>query len=294
MGFSVKKKLEYEIIEQDVEVSQKLGSEDCGDIQGGDGAANLLKDSVSEAQAVPDRAAELKVAANAVTRVRYNVKIDYWHNLAGVSLLMMTVIIAFTLLTRIKNTFASNIVMVVACCLAVSVTVAMMIYCAVKSRRVHYCYYVKTDDGVFCMSVIDDDAVIFAYGTAYRISGDTFYTLDADGYCDYLDGECAGIVSALMANEVEYEDEDGAPYYFVKNANGGGHKYFIKDGKIDKIVSDQPYFSDEIDRKTGNRKIKLKTFEKHSPTDVFAVEVPAFVKNAFDDNRVVMPDLSKL
>lgn len=238
-----------------------------------------------------DRFVELKAAAEACARVRFRVKPDYRTAEAGAYIMLAVVVLAGILLMNITQKRAGTIVAVVIISAAVAAAIAVAVVYKLKSSKVYYCYCIRDENGVFCMSVVENRAVVFAGGTAYRINGDEFYMLDADGFRDWLDGECCGIYSVLSCTEpdVELVDDAGGGYCYVRNRVGGGHRVFIENGEIVAIASEQPYYTDETDARTGERKIKTRVYEKIDPTDEFEFAIPDFVEKAFAANGVSFP-----
>lgn len=249
----------------------------------------------SDGALVPERdyAAELAGAINAVKRVRYRVRSNaHADSMLAVLLCTCACISACGVLMHIsKNSggvIASSVIAAAAAVAAVAAATAI----AVKSKRAYYCYYARTERGVFCMSVGDGEATVFAGGTAYRIARDAFYTLDEKAYAEWLDGEGVGFVSILRSVGKTYYDENAGVY--VVDADNVRHEIVIDGGAITEIVSVQQVQTDEVDVKTGGAKTKKKVFQKTEPTAEFAWEVPPFVKQAFFDNGVEFPDLSEL
>lgn len=248
--------------------------------------------SAESAVAERDLYMELIAAAEKCNRVRFRVKPDHSSTMFGVLLMTALIVAAGAVLINISKSNTGKILVGAIMLIGIAVAVALAVYYALKSRRVFYCYYARDDRGVFCVSVIGDKATVFAYGTAYRIDGETFYTLDEKGYRDFMDGEGCGVYSVLSARRESVEADGNT--YIVRGGIGGGHEVTVEDGRIVKIVSEQPYYTDEIDPKTGERKIKTKRFEKTDPVENFAWEIPAFVKQAFADNGVELPDMRGL
>lgn len=285
-----KKQLYYEILPPD----------DPNDISNSDTpiAADCFPEAAGDVTSVVaerDYHAELIAAAKRSPRLRMRVKPDHRADEVGISMFLAAVVFAGLILMKISKSRTGIILVAIIMIAAVVGAISALIYFGIKRREKYYCYYLADERGTFCMSVIEDSAVVFACGVAYVIKKDRFYTLDADGFSTWLDGECCGIFSILNSapSDVECEDSSSGEHcYFVKNRFGGGHRVFLTDnGKIDAIISEQPYYSDVTDGKTGERKIKTRVYEKTEPTENFAWEIPEFVRKAFDDNGVAFPDM---
>ncbi len=272
------KKLYYEVLE----------GEDGGEHK--EESAESRSDVIS-ADAVMferDRYAELMSAASKIEKVRFRVSPDYGGSDGTVALFVSIVVVVGGIFMLYSKSNVGKIVIGALLIAAIGVGAAAMILSAVKSRRVWYCYYVKTESGVFCMSAIDDEATVFSNGVAYRISGETFVTLDETGYADFLDGEGCGIFSILRAGreDVEFYDDDVC---FVKNRVGGGHTVYMESGKIVRIDSEVPHYTDETDARTGERKVKTKTYVKTDPDDTFSWEAPEYVKRVIEERGIELP-----
>lgn len=264
-------------------------------IEDGESAEDRTPMAVYPDALVPerDRAAELKQAVDAAERVRYRVRTDaHAQSMLAVLLFTCACIAACGVLIHISKNSAGVIAASVLVAVAVVAAVIVMSVITVKTKRAYYCYYARTERGVFCMNVGDGEATLLAYGTAYRITRDAFFTLDGKGYAEWLDGNGVGFVSMLGAiGRTEYDENAGL---YIIDADRVRHEIAIDDGVITEIVSVQQVQTDEIDIKTGDAKTKKNVFVKTEPTAVFAWEVPPFVKQAFEDNGVEFPDLTGL
>lgn len=249
----------------------------------------------SDGAIVPERdyAAELVGAIDAVKSVRYRVRNNaHADSMLAVLLFTCACIAACGVLMHISKNSGGIIASSVIAGVAVLAAIVAATVITVRSRRAYYCYYARTDRGVFCMSIGDGEATVFAYGTAYRITRDAFFTLDEKAYAEWLDGDGVGFVSILRSiGRTEYDENAGV---YVVDADNVRHEIIIDDGVIAEIVSIQQVQTDEVDVKTGGAKTKKKVFQKTEPTAEFAWEVPPFVKQAFFDNGVEFPDLSEL
>ena len=227
-----------------------------------------------------DAYAELIAAAKSVKRVRFRVMQNYNGNISAITMFLAAIIIAGSVIMSLAKNKGVMIGIAVVLVIAIIAAISAMIYQSAKAKRVYYCYYQNTDDGIFCMSVIEDRAVVYANGTAYRIDGEDYYTLDERGFLTYLDGECSGLLSILNARreDVEVEELPDGMLFTVKNRVGGGHKVFLENGEIVEITSEQPYKTDEVDAKTGESRVKTKMFIKVDPQEDFEWAVPEFVK----------------
>lgn len=274
-----KKKLYYEVLPAEEESNADENKE------------KALEEVAPAITPTRDEYAELMEAAKRVKRVRFRVMPDYKGGISAVTMLLAALIIACGTIMSIAKNKAVIIGVAVVLGVAVIAAVVFRIFQSVKEKRVYYCYYQNTDDGVFCMSVVEDRAVVFAHGTAYVIDGEQFFSLDERGFLTYLDGECSGILSVLNAKREDVEVEEHG-FLYVKNRVGGGHVVMLEDGNITEITSEQPIDTDEVDAKTGERKVKTKTFVKVDPTEDFEWEVPEFVRerlrfNGIDENSVI-------
>lgn len=249
----------------------------------------------SDGAIVPERdyAAELASAIGAVKRVRYRVRSNaHADSMLAVLLFTCACIAACGVLMHISKNSGGVIASSVIAGVAVLAAIVAAAVITVRSRRACYCYYARTERGVFCMSAGDGEATVFAYGTAYRITRDAFFTLDEKGYAEWLDGDGVGFVSILRSiGRTEYDENAGV---YVVDAGNVRHEVVIDDGVIAEIVSIQQVQTDEPDVKTGGLKTKKKVFTKTEPTEGFAWEVPPFVRQAFIDNGAELPDLSEL
>ncbi len=248
-------------------------------------SADISAENVGAITPERDRYAELIAAADRISRVRFRVRPDYNGSISMATMFIAAVVIAGGVLLSFAKNRGAIIAISVVLLAAVAVGISVMIYMSVKAKRVYYCYYEKTERGVFCAGAVDDCAVVYAYGNAYRIKGDEFYVLDEAAFIKYLDGECCGILSVLRAarEDVEFED-DG--FCFVKNSAGGGHAVVVEDGEIVEIQSKQPYRTDDVDIKTGEAKVKTKTFIKSDPSYEFEWKLPEFVARRLADNGI--------
>ncbi len=236
---------------------------------------------------------EFKKAVGEIDRARFRVRPDLKSDAFGIMLFLLIIISAGSLVAQISKNKTGAIIVAVITSVAVVIAIGVMISYLVRSKKVYYCYYAKTERGVFCMSVIGDNATVFAGGVAYRIECDKFYTLDAEGYRLWLDGEGTGLYSLSECTRDMFEVIDEQTF-FVNNEKGGGHEVHFADGKIQSIIGVQPYTSDTLDPKTGERKIKARIFEKTDMTTDFEWVVPEFVKSAFDGARTDLPDMNGL
>jgi len=245
-----------------------------------------------------DAYAELMAAARRVKRVRYKITPDYSTRAFGVLMFATVVIIAGGFLVMISKSDTGRIIIGSIMLLFVAVLIAIAVRAHIKTKRVHYAYFASDARGVFCMSETGSRAVVFAYGTAYGIDGERFYTLDADGFATYLDGECTGLYAILRAERGDVElCEDDGEYYYVYGASGGGHRVYIEDGSITRIVSEQPRSEDggvPLGASGVEQSVKTEVFVKTEPAENFAWEIPEFIRRAFDDNNVELPDMSFL
>lgn len=244
-------------------------------------ASDEKSPAVVEQAVTPERDeyAELIAAVKNTPRVRFRVMPNYSGGMSMITLFLAAIIIVGSVLLSLAKNNGMIIAVAVIMLVAVVGGIVAMIFHSSKSKRVYYCYYRNTENGVFCMSVIEDSAVVYADGKAYRINGEEFYTLDEAGFIDYLDGECSGLLSVLCAKREDVEFDEDTGFYKIKNRIGGGHTVAVEDGKVIEITSEQPIATDEVDAKTGERKIKTKTFVKVDPQYEFDWEVPQFVKD---------------
>ena len=274
------KKLYYEIIPADDGGENTAADKD-------ESAVSLKSDAVAER----DMYAELIAAVKNTPRVRFRVRPNYNAGISMITIFLAAVIIAGSVLLSLSKSTGMLIAVTVVMIAAIVIGIGAMIFQTTKAKRVYHCYYENTDSGVFIMSVIEDTAVVYALGTAYRINGDEFYTLDTAGFIDFLDGECGGLLSILSARreDVEYQEDTG--FYFVKNRIGGGHTVAVENGRVVEITSEQPYYTDDVNRATGERGVKTKIFTKTDPEESFAWEIPAFVREKLRDNGV---DINKV
>ncbi len=277
------KKIEYDILPEDV---TPVGSDD------GEGGGALKEDMPAPMGIIPerDRFEEFRSALNDIDRVRFRVKPDTRSDYMGAMLFMLITVLAGGILLRVSSSTVGDIIISVLMAVICVIAIALMISFTVKSRKVFYCYFVR-NERIFCLSAIGDEATVLIGDTAYRIKGEEFYTLDASGYATWLDGMGTGLFALLCADrkDVEYNEEDGS--YFVANSKLGGHAVYIEEGKVVRIVSEQPMNTDVIDPKTGEAKLKTKVYEKTDPTEMFALEIPGFVKDAFDKMGIDLPDI---
>ncbi len=275
------KKLYYEIIPADEKVED---AERDGRAQQSQ-SVELSAADVETVTPERDGYAELMQAAKNTPRVRFRLRPDYNGSKSIATMFLAAIIIAGGLLLSFAKSRGAIIGVSVCLLAAIAVGISVLIYVTAKAKRVFYCYFENTERGVFCASATDELAVIYAYGRAYRIERDNFYTVDERAFIKYLDGECCGLMSVLCAarGDVEITD-DGV--FFVKNSAGGGHTVIVDDGRIVEIQSEQPYETDEVDAKTGEARIKTKMFVKTDPVYEFTWELPEFVKDRLADNGI--------
>lgn len=252
---------------------------------------NITDSGVTEETEERDDYAEFTAAVKGVTRVRYRVKREDNPYTAAL-FVIMGIILVCAVFIGVGNNDTSTIVFAAVIIAAVITGVAVFIVSKVKARTPYYCYYARTEDGVFCMSVIGDTATVFAHGRAYRIEGERFYILDEKGYREWLDGEGVGLYTALCSDKKDFECSCGA--YAVASPHGGSHEFFIRGGVIEKIKSVQPISTEDVDQKTGEAKLKYRTFTKTEPTTDFKWEVPEFVTDAFSAADESLPDMTLL
>lgn len=271
------KKLYYEVLPaDDADESTSPITEVTAVSKVDDGALNAQRDEY----------AELIAAVKNTPRVRFRVRQNYNAAISVITIFLAAVIIAGSVFLSLAKSRGMLIAVTVVMLAAIVGGISAMIYQTVKAKREYYCYYENTENGVYCMSVIEDLAVVYANGRAYRIKGEEMYTLDEQGFSEFLDGECSGLFSILSARreDVEYQEDTGL--YFVKNRVGGGHTVLVEDGRIIEITSEQPFYTDDVDASTGERKVKTKIYIKTDPEENFAWEVPAFVREKLRDNGV--------
>ncbi len=273
------KELYYEILPDDEPQNEDAGGQ------------TELPAPPDTATATRDRYAELKAAAERIDRVRFRVKPDYTSRIGLIVMVLTAVILVGGVFMYIIGSNVGTIVIGAVMVVAVIAAIGTMIAQTVKMKAVYYCYFARTDGGFICMSAMDDCAAVLAADRAYCIDGDAFFAVDAEEYREFYDGEGTGLFAVIAADResVEY-DEDGE-FYFVRGRSGGGHTVFLEDGEIVRIVSDVPRRTDEIDRSTGESKIKLVRYEKVEPTRNFAWEIPPFVADAFDRAGVPLPKI---
>ncbi len=288
------KKLYYEVLPPDEEeCADEKADDSTVDASGEDGVkcvTAVASDADDEVDFVRDAYAELNAAAQSINRARFRVQPDLSDGVGALALFMAAVIMAGCIFMYVIKNDVGKIVVGAIMIAAVIIGAAVMIYQSVKSRRIYYCYFSRGERGVCCMSVIEDRAVIFIDGTAYVIDGDVFYSVDEKGFVDFLDGECVGLVSVLDARREDVELIDNG-LYFVANRVGGGHTVTVEDGRITKISSEQPFYTDDTDAATGERKVKTKTYLKTIVDGEFSWEIPPFVKDRLTDNGI---DYSRL
>lgn len=271
------KRLYYEVLPAEEEKAPADGNEEKAAIE--------AAPSITPTR---DGYAELIAAAKNVKRVRFRIMQNYNGSISAITMFLAALIIAGSVIMSIAENKGVMIGVAVVLIAAVIAAISAMIYQSAKAKRVYYCYYQNTDDGVYCMSATENRAVVFANGTAYVIDGEDFYTLDERGFLTYLDGECCGLLSILNARreDVEITEDHNGMLFEIKNKVGGGHKVFVEDGKIVEITSEQPFKTDEVDAKTGECKVKTKTFIKADPQEDFEWEVPEFVKGVLSSMGV--------
>ncbi len=238
-----------------------------------------------------DAYAEFKAAVSNVTRVRYRVKREDNPYMTAL-FVIMGIITVCAVFIGVGEVGTATVVLAATAIAAVVVGIVIFIISKTKANTPYYCYYARTDDGVFCMSVVGDNATVFWGGTAYRVEGENCYTLDGKSYREWLDGEGAGLYSALETDEPDFEYEGGV--YAIAAPHGGAHEFVIKDGVIETIKSVQPYATEEVDPKTGEAKIKYRHYVKSEPTTDFTWEIPEFIKDAFAAADIPLPDMSEL
>lgn len=227
-----------------------------------------------------DAFGEFKAAVGGITRLKMRVKPDVQGQSRGIIMMIMLIIVAGAVFLGFsKNRIATIVIAAIVVAVAVAAIVVMALVKA-SARKVYYCYYIRDERGVFCMSVIDDSVTVFDGETAYRIEGDNMYTLPPEAYAEWLDGEGTGLYFAQSIKDRDDRFEYTGASYVIKSKEGGSHEYFFEDGKPTRIVSCQPCKTDEVDEKTGKAKVKIKEFEKVDPTDDFVLEVPDFVKQS--------------
>lgn len=286
------KKLYYEILPPDE-------TDDLTDITEGksDGATKsneIIEVEPQAKTAVRDRFAEFGEAVKKIKRVRFRIAKQN-NDTAAVTVFITAVVLVGGLFMLLNKTRMAQIIIGSIMAAAIVIAVAVMIALTAKSHVPHYCYFAADARGIFCLSDTGDSATVFAYGAAYHIKGDEFYTWNGDTYKEFYDGMGAGMVSLMSAKreDVEFEDDETLNCY-VKNRVGGGHRVVFDGGDIVEITSENPRYTDDIDAKTGERVIKLDVYIKTEPTDVFAWEIPEKIKNAFEANGVTLPDMSGL
>lgn len=259
--------------------------------EGGAGDAGLPVPP-DTAIAVRDRFAELKAAAERIDRVRFRVKPDYTSKLGFVVMILTAVILIGGVLMYIIDSTVGTIAIGAVMVVAVVCAIGFMIAQTVKMKKVYYCYFARTDGGYIGMSAMDDCAAVLAADRAYCIDGEAFFSVDLEEFREFYDGEGAGLFAVLTADRASVEYDENGEFYFVRGRSGGGHAVFVEDGEIVRIVSDVPRRTDEIDRTTGESKIKTVRYEKVEPTRDFAWEIPEFVADAFSLAGVEMPKMN--
>lgn len=242
---------------------------------------------------------EFKNKISGIKRARFSVKRNRQDDLLGFIMLMSCIVMAARLLTLINESEALVIVAAVITLVAAAVAIGFFIAYMIADRKKYYCYFFSGDSGVTCISVIGETATVFFGGTAYRIEGENFYTLDDRGFCEWFDGECTGLYSALQCERKDFElldvkEKKGKNEYTAAVYNGetDRHDFTIKDGQIKEIISVQPYKTDAVDSKTGMAKIKNRVYIKRDYTEDFEFTMPEFVKSAFEKAGAELPVIS--
>lgn len=280
-----KKKLYYEIIEDE-------RSEDGDEARENTATSAELAHTTEAIEPVRDAYAELNGMARKIERVKFRVKPDYSGKRMTVGFVLGgAVLVGAILIGTLKNGTAIITVSAFVLAAVVGAIIGMSVLTAAQNDKNNYCWYVRDGASVACLSVIGSRAVFFANGSAYRIDGDEFCSLDADGFITYLDGECSGLVAILSARREDVSADDNV--YRVKNAVGGGHTVYAEDGKIAAIVSEQPRDTG-VDEATGMSVIKTDKFVKCEPVYDFEPTVPEFVKNALKLRGINIDDLAKI
>ena len=286
------KKLYYEVLPPDEH--DKPETDEYSAQSGSEKTNQIIEVEPSAKAAERDRFLEFTAAVKKIKRVRFRVEKQTNNKQALTLILTLAVLVGGIFLMIIKSRVGQITVGAVMLGFIV-VCIGIMIAQTVKARVPRYCYFAADERGVFCVSDMGDSATVYAYGTAYRINGDEFYTLDGGAYRDFLDGEGSGMLSLLSAKraDVEFEDDETLNC-FVKNRIGGGHAVFFDGDSISSIESSQPSYTGETDPATGERKVKLDVFIKTEPTENFAWEISDRIKSAFDANGVSLPDMDGL